>query len=339
MKFVDEALIHVKAGRGGHGCLSFRREKYVAKGGPNGGNGGHGGDVWLQAKASLNTLVDFRYQHHHRAGNGETGSGRLKTGACGATLKIPVPLGTQVHDVHTGELIGELMRPDQCLLVARGGRHGFGNAHFKSSVNRAPRETTQGEFGEERDLKLSLSVLADVGLLGLPNAGKSTLIRAVSNAQPKVADYPFTTTHPHLGVIRMDAGRSFVMADIPGLVAGAASGVGLGDRFLKHVARTRVLLHVIDLSLSLEDIVQGHHDIVEALQQFSPELIEKPRWLVLNKCDLVSDDVEAKIQAVKQAIHWQGSHFAISGLARMGTTPLCHQLMQHIESLNAESPI
>ena len=292
MKFVDEAEITVTAGKGGNGSLSFRREKYIAKGGPDGGDGGDGGSVYLEGDDALNTLVDFRYQRQYRARSGQQGMGRNCTGKAGEDLVIRVPAGTTVVDADTGEVIADISRHGQRVLVARGGIRGLGNTRFKSSTNRAPRKTTPGTEGEQRLLQLQLKLLADVGLLGLPNAGKSTLIRTVSAARPKVAAYPFTTLIPNLGVVRIDRERSFVMADIPGLIEGAADGAGLGFRFLKHLARTRLLLHVIDVSpFDESDPVATALGIVDELSRFSPVLANRPRWLVLNKTDLI--DAEA----------------------------------------------
>ena len=285
MKFVDEATVRVIAGNGGHGCLSFRREKYVAKGGPDGGDGGDGGSVFLVADASLNTLADFRVARKFKAESGQGGAGRNMTGKSGADLEVKVPQGTVVHDVDTGELICDLTDDGQRQMVAAGGKGGLGNTRFKSSTNRAPRKTTNGTPGESRHLGLELKVLADVGLLGMPNAGKSTLIAAMSQAKPRIADYPFTTLHPNLGVVRVGRLQSFVMADIPGLIEGASEGAGLGIRFLKHLQRTRLLLHLVDIapldpSVNPADEVQA---IAAELAKFSPELAEKPRWLVINK--------------------------------------------------------
>ncbi|MDP6537776.1 MAG: GTPase ObgE, partial [Gammaproteobacteria bacterium] len=289
MKFVDEAEIRLEAGNGGSGCLSFRREKYIEKGGPDGGDGG---SVFLQADPSLNTLVDFKFQPRYRAQNGQAGQGRNSTGKTGDDLSIRVPVGTSVIDVNTEELIADLSMPEQRVMVARGGKHGMGNTRFKSSTNRAPRKITRGTPGEVRTLQLQLRLVADVGLLGLPNAGKSTLIRAVSAAKPKVADYPFTTLVPNLGVVSVGMERSFVMADIPGLIEGAAEGAGLGFRFLKHLSRTRLLLHLIDvMPVDGSDPVANAESIVQELEKFSPTLAKKERWLVLNKVDLVDEEI------------------------------------------------
>lgn len=333
MRFVDEATIRVEAGDGGNGCLSFRREKFIEYGGPDGGNGGKGGDITLVADDSLNTLVDYRYERLFRAGRGVNGSGQNSTGASGDHKTLHVPVGTTIIDAATGEVLGDLTRPGQALLVSKGGRGGLGNLCFKSSTNRSPRKTTPGQEGEKRDLRLELKVLADVGLLGFPNAGKSTLIRAVSAAKPKVADYPFTTIVPNLGVVKVDKLRSFVMADIPGLIEGAAEGAGLGIRFLKHVARTRLLLHVVDLApLDNTDPVYSVRAIEEELLKFSPTLAEQERWLVLNKCDLLlPEEVEEKKQRILKELKWEGPVFVLSAATGEGTRELCYKIMEHIE--------
>jgi GTP-binding protein len=330
MKFVDEATIQVKAGNGGNGCLSFRREKFIQYGGPNGGDGGNGGSIYLKATPGLNTLVDFRFQKHFRAKNGQHGMGTECTGRAGEDMIVPVPVGTLVWNKDTNELIGDLIKPGQMLLVAKGGWHGLGNVHFKSSRNQAPRKTTKGKPGDERTLRLELKLLADVGLLGLPNAGKSTLIRAVSAATPRVADYPFTTLHPSLGVVRMGPSQSFVMADLPGLIEGAADGAGLGIRFLKHLSRTRLLLHLVDLCPSdNSDPAEGAAKIVNELEKYSPELAQKPRWLVFNKIDLLDEaEVEIRAQAVLKTLNWQAPHFFISGATKLGTEALCYAVVQ-----------
>src|SRR5690606_3060902 len=295
MKFVDEATIIVEAGKGGHGCLSFRREKYIPKGGPDGGDGGDGGSVYLEADSALNTLIDYRFQRRHKAPNGEPGSGRNCTGTKGEDLVLPVPVGTTVVDMDTHEVLGDLTKEGQRLKVAQGGFHGLGNTRFKSSVNRAPRQTSKGSEGEARNLRLELKVLADVGMLGLPNAGKSTFIRAVSAAQPKVADYPFTTLVPSLGVVKVQTHRSFVIADIPGLIEGASEGAGLGIRFLKHLTRCRVLLHLVDMApLDGSDPADNALAIVAELEKFSPTLAKRDRWLVLNKVDLLDEEALAR---------------------------------------------
>ncbi|KTD61579.1 Obg family GTPase CgtA [Legionella spiritensis] len=336
MKFVDEALIKVEAGNGGHGCLSFRREKFVPKGGPDGGDGGDGGSVFLEATSDLNTLIDFRYQRKYKAPNGQCGMGANCTGRKGDDLVIMVPVGTMVYDVDSNELLGDIRHHGERLLIAQGGFHGLGNTRFKSSVNRAPRQTTQGSPGESRHLRLELRVLADVGLLGLPNAGKSTLIRAVSGARPKVADYPFTTLHPGLGVVSVGTHKSFVMADIPGLIEGAAEGAGLGHRFLKHLSRTCILLHVIDIApVDGSDPVASAKGIIQELAEYDPELVNKPRWLVLNKIDMLPGEEarQAAIQGIIDGLQWQGKVFAISAFTGEGTQPLCYALMQLIDEM------
>ncbi len=334
MKFVDEAEIFVEAGKGGNGCLSFHREKFIEKGGPDGGDGGHGGNVYLIADEALNTLVDFRYQPRYRAQSGESGKRRNSTGAMGVDLEVRVPIGTSVFIEETQELIGDLLVQDQRILVAKGGKKGLGNTRFKSSTNRAPRQTTKGTPGENRRLQLQLKVLADVGLLGLPNAGKSTLIRAVSAAKPKVADYPFTTLIPNLGVIRTAYERSFVMADIPGLIEGASEGAGLGIRFLKHLTRTRVLLHMIDMApVDGSDPAESALAITRELENFSAVLGEKQRWLVFNKIDLVDpENLDQICQSVIEKLSWQGKVFKISAINRQGTDELCEELMTEIEA-------
>ncbi len=337
MKFVDEAEIKVEAGKGGNGCLSFRREKYIEKGGPDGGDGGDGGSVFLQADASLNTLVDFRFQPRYRAQPGQPGQGRNCTGRGGEDLLVKVPVGTSVIDIDTEELIADLETVDQRVMVAKGGFHGLGNTRFKSSTNRAPRQTTEGTAGEMRTLQLQLRLVADVGLLGLPNAGKSTFIRSVSAARPKVADYPFTTLVPNLGVVSLGLERSFVMADIPGLIEGASEGAGLGFRFLKHLSRTRLLLHLIDaLPVDGSDPVSNAAAIVEELQNFSPTLAQKERWLVVNKIDLLQpSDREALIRELRDRLSWDGEIVAISALSSEGCDQLCARLMDSIEAHRA----
>lgn len=332
MKFLDETVIRVEAGAGGDGCMSFRREKFIPFGGPNGGDGGDGGSVYLQADSNLNTLIDFHYNRTHKAQRGQSGMGNDCTGKGGEDLILQVPIGTQVLDADTEELIGDLTHAGQKLLVAQGGWHGLGNARFKSSTNRAPRQTTKGTPGEVRNLKLSLKLLADVGLLGLPNAGKSTLIRAVSAATPKVADYPFTTLRPHLGVVRVDTHHSFVIADIPGLIEGAAEGAGLGMRFLKHLERTRVLLHVVDIApFDGSDPIHNVHVIENELKKFSADLSQKPRWLVLNKLDLLTEEeAEQRCQEIISQLEWQGPVFKISAQKKEGTQLLCYDLMNYL---------
>lgn len=343
MKFVDEATIIVEAGKGGHGCLSFRREKYVPRGGPDGGDGGDGGSVYLEADDSLNTLIDYRFQRKHKAQGGEQGSGRNCTGTKGEDQVLPVPVGTTVVDMDTHEVLGDLTRIGQRLKVAQGGFHGLGNTRFKSSVNRAPRQTSKGSEGELRNLRLELKVLADVGLLGLPNAGKSTFIRSVSAATPKVADYPFTTLVPNLGVVSVQAHQSFVIADIPGLIEGAAEGAGLGIRFLKHLVRTRLLLHLVDVApYDGSSPAHAATTIVHELEKFSETLANRDRWLVLNKVDMVPEDErEAHCQAIIDELGWEGPVFHISALSGEGTKPLTQAVMRWIEARaeeEAENP-
>ena len=335
MKFVDEARIRVQAGNGGRGSTSFRREKFIPFGGPDGGDGGHGGSVYLRAAPGINTLVDFRIERIWRAEHGEPGSSNDCTGRSGEDLYIPVPIGTVVRDAETGETLGDLAREGDVLAVARGGKGGWGNQRFKSSTNRAPRQFGPGLPGEKRTLELELKVIADVGLLGQPNAGKSTLIRAVSAARPKVADYPFTTLHPHLGVVAVGEHRSFVMADIPGLIEGAAEGAGLGIRFLKHLQRTRLLLHVLDIAPPdpEADPVADARAIVAELKKFSPELARKPRWLVLNKSDLLTEqDAEQRAREIVRRLRYRGPRFLISGATGRGTKDLCEAVMRFLEA-------
>jgi GTP-binding protein len=338
MKFVDEAEIRVQAGNGGSGSASFRREKYIPMGGPDGGDGGDGGSVYLVAREGINTLADFRVARRFRADSGEGGASRNCTGRSGADLEIDVPLGTRVTEADTGEILGEMLTVGERLLVAAGGQGGKGNTRFKSSINRAPRKFTTGTHGEKRTLNLELTVLADVGLLGLPNAGKSTLITAVSAARPKIADYPFTTLHPHLGVVYAGTQRSFVMADIPGLIEGAADGAGLGTHFLKHLNRTRILLHVIDAAPppGSEDAVAGARAIVNELELFSPELLQRERWLVLNKLDLLKESADAEAERIVSELHWQGPVYHISALQKTGTQRLIHDLMTRLEEIDQE---
>lgn len=334
MKFVDEATIHVEAGRGGDGCLGFRREKFIPFGGPDGGDGGDGGSIYLVADASINTLVDFRHKRRFRAESGQGGSGSNCTGRAGEDTHIRVPVGTEVRDAQTEELIGDLAVAGQSMLVARGGAHGLGNTRFKSSTNRAPRKTTKGKPGELRELHLELKVLADVGLLGLPNAGKSTLIRAVSAARPKVADYPFTTLHPNLGVVRVGDARSFVIADIPGVIEGAAEGAGLGIQFLKHLSRTRLLLHLVDICPpdGVSDPVRDIRTIENEMAKFSPELAGRDRWLVLNKVDLLPPDERAqRCDDIVARLGWTKPVFRLSALNRDGTEALVYSIMEHLE--------
>ncbi|MGA0265682.1 MAG: GTPase ObgE [Lysobacterales bacterium] len=336
MKFVDEATIHVKAGKGGDGSASFRREKYIQFGGPDGGDGGRGGSVFLIGDSGLNTLVDFRHLRLHRAQNGEPGRGRQRTGKSGADITIRVPLGTEVSDQDTGEKLGDVTDHEQRLCVAQGGRGGLGNLHFKSSTNRAPRQTTPGHAGEERDLRLELKVLADVGLLGFPNAGKSTFISAVSSARPKVADYPFTTLYPNLGVVSIDIERSFVIADIPGLIEGAAEGAGLGVQFLKHLQRTRLLLHLVDLAPldEHEHPARSVRLLEEEMRRFDPGLMDKPRWLAFNKSDLLEPEVaEERARQSVLELGWDKPWFVISAVGQKGTRELVQNIMTQLEEL------
>ena len=334
MKFIDEAKITVKAGDGGNGCVSFRREKYIPFGGPDGGDGGDGGSVWLVGDAGLNTLADFRFQRRYEAERGENGHGRNRTGRSGADLDVPVPVGTQVFDAETDEMIGDVTADGQRLLVAQGGFHGLGNTRYKSSTNRTPRQSKPGTPGDLRNLKLELKVLADVGLLGLPNAGKSTLLKQVSAAEPKIADYPFTTLHPQLGVVRVGPMQSFVMADIPGLIEGAAEGAGLGIRFLKHLARTRLLLHLIDVAPPDPDVepLDAIDTVVAELEQYSAELAALPRWLVLNKVDLLDAVALADLRERATAKLEPGQPvFAISAATGEGVEALAQAVMRDME--------
>lgn len=333
MKFVDEAPIFVQAGDGGNGCLSFWREKFVAKGGPDGGDGGDGGSIYLEADINLNTLVDYRYQPKYRAELGKSGKGANATGAKGEDLILKVPVGTTAIDSDTEEVLGDLRADGERLLVAKGGWHGLGNARFKSSVNRAPRQTSPGKPGEGRNLKLELKVLADVGLLGLPNAGKSTLIRSVSSAKPKVANYPFTTLVPNLGVVKVQNHRSFVIADLPGLIEGASDGAGLGIRFLKHLTRCRVMLHLVDMSpFDGSTPADNAAVIVDELERFSPTLAKRERWLVLNKLDMLPEaEIEQRCQEVIDRLNWTGPVHKISAMNKMGTEPMCGQLLDYLE--------
>ncbi len=337
MKLVDEAEIEVSAGNGGNGCIGFRREKFIPLGGPDGGDGGNGGSVWLQADENLNTLVDFRHERSFRAQRGENGMGRQMYGKGGEDKVVTVPVGTVITNVDTHEVIGDLTRHGDRLLVARGGKGGLGNMHFKSSVNRSPRQATPGEQGEQRLLRLELKLLADVGLLGFPNAGKSTFIRAVSAATPKVADYPFTTLYPNLGVVSVEAHRSFVIADIPGLIEGAADGAGLGAQFLRHLQRTRLLLHLVDIA-PMEGGVEGVSPaeqvraIERELERHDPALLAKPRWLVLNKADLMFEDEAAERAAqVVAGLGWDQPWFLVSALGREGTWPIMLEVMAFLD--------
>ena len=336
MKFVDETQIRVEAGDGGNGIVSFRREKYIPKGGPDGGDGGDGGDVFVIADDNLNTLVDYQYQKFYAAGRGQNGGSADCTGARGADCVLRVPVGTRIIDADTGEMLGDLLTKGQKLMVAKGGFHGLGNSRFKSSVNRAPRQKTDGSPGEKRFIRLELMLMADVGMLGLPNAGKSTFISAVSAARPKIADYPFTTLVPSLGVVRVSEGSSFVVADIPGLIEGAAEGAGLGHRFLRHLERCRVLLHLVDLKpVDGSDPAAGIAVIENELRNYSEKLYEKPRWLVFNKCDAVTPEEQEEIVSATLASlpEKPARYFVISALAHKGTAELCQEVMQLIQDL------
>ncbi|WP_426287143.1 Obg family GTPase CgtA [Luteibacter sp. E-22] len=335
MKFVDEAQIRVSAGDGGNGCVSFRREKFIPFGGPDGGDGGNGGSVWLVADEGLNTLVDFRHMRSFKAARGQGGMGSQMYGKGGEDTEVRVPVGTVVTNVDTDEVIGDLTMHGQRLKVAQGGRGGLGNIHFKSSVNRAPRKSTPGTPGEVRDLKLELRLLADVGLLGFPNAGKSTFIRAVSAATPRVADYPFTTLHPNLGVVRIGTDQSFVIADIPGIIEGAADGAGLGIQFLRHVSRTSLLLHVVDIQpIDGSDPVEQVRAIEHELQQFDTELVERPRWLVINKSDVIDDEDELKrvVDDIVARLEWTAPWFVVSAAGEIGTWDVCLKVQQFFDA-------
>lgn len=341
MKFVDEATIEVIAGKGGDGSASFRREKFIPFGGPDGGDGGRGGSVFLQGDSGLNTLVDFRHQRKFKAVNGERGSGRQKTGKSGDDIYIRVPLGTIIYDAETGDLFGDVTEHGQQLLVAQGGRGGLGNVHFKSSTNRAPRKTIPGEEGETHQLHFELKVLADVGLLGFPNAGKSTLIGSVSSARPKVADYPFTTLYPNLGVVRIDADRSFVIADVPGLIEGAADGTGLGIQFLKHLQRTRLLLQLVDLApLDHEiDCAEQVRQLETELGRFDEDLLQKPRWLIFTKADLLQpQEAEQKAAEIREELDWQGEWALISAVSQRGTRELMQRISDALLEMDELSP-
>jgi GTP-binding protein len=339
MKFVDEATIEVIAGKGGNGVASFRREKFIPKGGPDGGDGGRGGSILAVADRNINTLIDFRYARLHRARNGENGRGSDQYGAAAPDIVLRVPVGTIVHDADTGEQLFDLSRHGQEVVLAAGGQGGMGNLHFKSSTNRAPRQWTPGKEGEQRRLRLELKVLADVGLLGLPNAGKSTLISKISNARPKIADYPFTTLHPNLGVVRTSASRSFVVADIPGLIEGASEGAGLGHLFLRHLARTRVLLHLVDVSSPDPDAdpipqaVENARAIVEELRRYDADLAAKPRWLVLNKLDMVPPEEAATLKTrFCKEFGWSGPVHTVSALTGDGTQDLIWALQDYLDA-------
>ncbi len=331
--FIDQARIKVHAGRGGAGCLSFRREKYIPRGGPDGGDGGHGGSIYLVGNLDLNTLVDFQYNRLYKAENGQPGAGKLCSGASGKDLHIATPLGTVIVDANTKEVIGELTTAGQSIIVARGGKRGLGNARYKSSVNRSPKKTTPGTSGESRTLDLELRLLADVGLVGMPNSGKSTLIRTVTNARPKTAAYPFTTLTPKLGVVSLDLGRSYTIADIPGLIEGASEGVGLGIQFLKHLRHTRLLFHMVDIvdSNKLDQIAKSIATIERELAQFDKELITRERWLVLNKIDLLQPEEECNVERLVELIDWKGNWFSISALTGKGCRSLVGKAMNWLE--------
>jgi GTP-binding protein len=334
MKFIDEARIEIHAGKGGDGAVSFRREKFVPRGGPDGGDGGRGGSVYAVADRNINTLIDYRYARIHRARNGEPGRGSQCNGKGAEDIYLRMPVGTVIADEETGAPVADLAADGQIALLARGGKGGLGNENFKSSTNRAPRQSTPGEPGESRSLHLELKVLADVGLLGMPNAGKSTFIRAVSSARPKVADYPFTTLHPNLGVVRVDTDRSFVIADIPGLIEGAAEGAGLGHQFLRHLARTRLLLHIVDIAPldPAVDPVKEARAIVAELKKYDPALHRRPRWLVLNKIDLLPEDERAGVvEEFVRRFRWKGPVFAIAAVSGEGCRALTFAIMQHVE--------
>ncbi|MCF6765241.1 GTPase ObgE [Thiotrichales bacterium 19S3-7] len=338
MKFVDEVVIHVQAGKGGNGCLSFRREKYVPKGGPDGGNGGNGGSVFVKGNRNVNTLVDYRYVRSYRAKSGQAGAGSNCTGKQGDDLYLTVPVGTAIYDVQSGDQIGEILHHDQVLCIAKGGRHGLGNINFKSSINQAPRKTTPGEDGEIRDIRFELKLLADVGLLGFPNAGKSTFIRSVSAATPKVADYPFTTMYPGLGVVRVNPLESFVMADIPGVIEGAAEGAGLGLRFLKHLSRTLLILHVVDIApIDGSSPVDAIKKVELELEKYNQDLASKPRWLVLNKADVLGEQAEEASAEIIKALNWNKPFYSISALTNDGTQRLIYDIMQYIKGLREDS--
>lgn len=334
MKFIDEAAIEVYAGKGGDGVASFRREKFIPKGGPDGGDGGNGGSIYAIADRNINTLIDYHYARIYRAKNGQNGRGSDCYGKSAEDITLRMPVGTYIKNKETGEIVADLVSHQQKVLLAKGGEGGLGNLHFKSSTNRTPRQFTYGEAGQEFKLKLELKVMADVGLLGLPNAGKSTLIRAVSAARPKVADYPFTTLKPNLGVVRIDHSRSFVMADIPGLIEGAAKGAGLGDRFLKHLSRTRLLLHLVDMAPFDENIDPVHEALalIEELHKYDESLYLKPRWLVLNKVDMLPEDQRDQIcQDLIRKLRWTDQYFSISALTGDGCQQLIYAIMEYLE--------
>jgi GTPase len=341
MKFVDEATIDVVAGEGGNGCMSFRREKFLPFGGPNGGDGGKGGSVYAVGDRNLNTLIDFRYARRHEARRGENGRGSDQYGAAAEDIVMRMPMGTVITDTETNQVIAELLVPDEKVLIVKGGDGGFGNLHFKTSTNRAPRQKTPGWPGEQKKLKLELKVLADVGLLGMPNAGKSSLITAISNARPKIADYPFTTLHPNLGVVRVAAEQSFVVADIPGLIEGASEGAGLGHLFLRHLQRTHLLLHLVDFAPfdDAVDPVAQAKAIVGELKKYDQALFEKPRWLVLNKMDMVPvEDREKRVKDFVKRFKWKGPVFQISALTREGCEPLIRAIYKHVSTLKNVVP-
>ncbi len=341
MKFVDEATIDIAAGAGGAGCMSFRREKFIPFGGPNGGDGGRGGSVFAVADRNINTLIDYRYARRHEARNGEAGRGSDQFGAASDDIVLRMPVGTIVRDFETDEVLAELLDPDVQVLLAKGGDGGFGNLHFKSSTNRAPRQKTPGWPGEARKIKLELRVLADVGLLGMPNAGKSTLITAISNARPKIADYPFTTLHPNLGVVRAGPERSFVVADLPGLIEGAADGAGLGHLFLRHLQRTRLLLHIVDMApFDGVDPVAQAKAIVKELRKYDESLYQKPRWIVLNKLDMLSAETrDALVKDFVKRMRWKGPVFQVSALAREGLGSMVQAIYEHVAAHKVQAPV
>jgi len=341
MKFVDEATIDIAAGAGGAGCMSFRREKFIPFGGPNGGDGGRGGSVFAVADRNINTLIDYRYARRHEARNGEAGRGSDQFGAASEDIVLRMPVGTIVRDFETDEVLAELLDPEVQVLLAKGGDGGFGNLHFKSSTNRAPRQKTPGWPGEARKIKLELRVLADVGLLGMPNAGKSTLITAISNARPKIADYPFTTLHPNLGVVRAGPERSFVVADLPGLIEGAADGAGLGHLFLRHLQRTRLLLHIVDMApFDGVDPVAQAKAIIKELRKYDESLYQKPRWIVLNKLDMLSAETrDVLVKDFVKRMRWKGPVFQVSALAREGLGPMVQAIYEHVAAHKVQAPV
>jgi GTP-binding protein len=341
MKFVDEATIDVVAGDGGNGCMSFRREKFLPFGGPNGGDGGRGGSVFAMGDRNLNTLIDFRYARRHEGRRGENGRGSDQYGAASEDIVLRMPMGTVITDTETNQVIAELLVPDEKVLIVKGGDGGFGNLHFKTSTNRAPRQKTPGWPGEQKKLRLELKVLADVGLLGMPNAGKSSLITAISNARPKIADYPFTTLHPNLGVVRVAPEQSFVVADIPGLIEGASEGAGLGHLFLRHLQRTHLLLHLVDFAPFDEEVdpVAQAKAIVGELKKYDQALHDKPRWLVLNKLDMVPiEERDKRVKDFVKRFKWKGPVFLISALTREGCEPLIRAIYKHVATLKNVVP-